>query len=148
MKYLILILTFLLSFNFSFSQVGIGTVTPNSTLEVNGSVAFKVVTLNGNTTTTINDGYYINILPNSGDQVFNLPDPSLNIGRTYILRNVVPEGQSTNAVIDSFGADCVFFANNSQGCSDSIDLRASGIQKTYVIYSDGNGWNYGPLGFE
>ncbi|MGC1472875.1 MAG: hypothetical protein WA775_09810 [Psychroserpens sp.] len=37
MKYLILILTFFLSFNFSFSQVGVGTSDPKSTLDIEAS---------------------------------------------------------------------------------------------------------------
>ncbi|MEM6516137.1 MAG: hypothetical protein AAF688_08125 [Bacteroidota bacterium] len=142
----ITLIIFLCTVSLNYAQVGIGTTEPKSTLDVNGNVAFKVNRLDGNVNTTIDDGYYINILPNTGGQTFTLPNPGDVSGRTYILRNVVPSG-SNNAVINAQNGGCVFFANNSQGCSNSFSLDAFGKQKTIYLYSDGIGWNYAPIGF-
>ena len=50
----------------SFSQVGIGTTTLQSTLDINGNLSLKVVSLNGGpggAATVIDDGTYINLTP-------------------------------------------------------------------------------------
>lgn len=65
------------------AQVGINTITPLSTLDVNGNVSLKVLTLNGTNTggggtaTLINDGVYISVRPLATDDKFQLPDPTL-----------------------------------------------------------------------
>jgi len=148
MKNFIIALIFMgaLALNAQVDGVGIGTTTPNSTLDINGNVAFKVVTLDDGVTTTIDDGYYINIQPISDGFTFFLPKPDLVPGRTYILRNIAPSG-SNQAVIDVIDAGNVFYASNSQGSSATINLTASGENKTIYIYSDGTSWNYGVFGY-
>lgn len=87
-------LAFLLVSSLSFSQVGINTTNPLSTLDINGNLSVKTVTLNGTNTgglgtaTLINDGVYISVKPVAQDDKFQLPNPTLFPGRIYIIRNI------------------------------------------------------------
>ena len=87
-------LAFIFVTNLSFSQVGINTTTPLSTLDINGNLSVKSVTLDGTNTggggsaTLINDGVYISVRPLATDDKFQLPDPTVYPGRIYIIRNI------------------------------------------------------------
>jgi hypothetical protein len=75
----------------NFAQVGIGTIAPKSTLDINGNLSVKVVNLNGGpggSATPINDGVYISLTPTVGNLEFLLPNATAVPGRVYILRNV------------------------------------------------------------
>ncbi|MBU2939118.1 hypothetical protein KO494_06150 [Lacinutrix sp. C3R15] len=132
--------------NAGFSQVGIGTTTPLSTLDVNGNVSFKVLTLEGGpggNATRITDGYYINLnVLNGTDIEYILPEANTVPGRTYVLRNI---STTTNAVLYAFGG--LFYASNSASSSNSTNITFDGNTKTMLFYSDGSNWNYGPFGF-
>ena len=73
------------------AQVGIGTVTPNSTLDINGSISTKTDVVSGFPVTL--DINYHTIFT---DDVVNLPDPSNIIGREYIIKT-----DATGAVINA-----------------------------------------------
>lgn len=98
---LILICFFCFS-EFGFSQVGINTTTPLSTLDINGNLNIKEIGIYnalvpgsgplfggpfGNKT-PINDGVYISLTPTAGNTDFILPNAALYPGRIYILRNI------------------------------------------------------------
>lgn len=153
MKKIITIAALLISLC-SFSQVGIGTTTPLSTLDINGNLSVKHVLLTGSATPTlINDGVYISVSPIMNDQVFQLPDPRMYPGRIYIIRNV----QATiNADITmdpiAIAAGVFFFAGDSStGYAGPVDMNtAIGVgnrTKTLIFISDGSNWTYGHLGF-
>ena len=161
MKNLILII-FALNLNFIQAQVGIGTTSPQSTLDINGNVSFKVVSLNGGpggSATVIDDGYYISLTPTSGSVEFILPDATLFPGRAYILRNI---SNTETAVIYTFGSNPApsggveFFPGDSRtslGAQIPVNMLpdASGSggarTKTLMYISDGSNWTYGALGF-
>jgi len=150
MKILILII---IALNLSFiqAQVGVGTTTPQSTLDVNGNVSFKVVNLNGGpggSATVINDGYYINLTPTAGNVEFILPNAALVPGRMYVLRNL---SDTETAVLFSFGG--AFFPGDSRTSVTSLNLdpdadaNGGSPTKTLIFISDGDNWTYGHIGF-
>ncbi|WP_033959993.1 hypothetical protein [Psychroserpens jangbogonensis] len=149
-----LIVIILLSSLCSFAQVGIGTTTPLSTLDVNGNLSVKhVVLVGGATPTLIDDGVYISVSPAANDQDFQLPSASAFPGRVYIIRNVQ---DTINADIVLSPADVLagvlFFAGDSStGFPGPVNMD-SGLggghrNKTLIFISDGSNWTYGILGF-
>jgi hypothetical protein len=161
MKKIVLGAMFLCSI-MSFAQVGIGTTTPRSTLEINGNLSLKVVSLNGGpggSATVIddgtNDGTYLNLTPTSGNVEFILPDATLYPGRIYILRNV---SDTENAVIYSFGFvagagnGVEFYRGDGRTSVKSITMTPdtaadnNDFTKTLIFISDGSNWTYGRLG--
>jgi hypothetical protein len=145
MKNLILIIIMFIS-NLCFSQIGINTLTPKSTLDINGNVSYKVISLNGGpsgSATVIDDGYYINAQPTASNVEFILPDAATVPGRTYVIRNI---SNSEIAKIYSFGGS--FFAGNSiSAAATPIIMDTNNTTKTLVFYSDGVNWTYGPFGW-
>lgn len=148
-----------LSLNAQTDGVGINTTDPQSTLDINGNLSLKVVSLNGGpggSATQVDDGTYINLTPTSGNVEFILPDATLFPGRIYIMRNV---SDSETAVIYSFGFvagvgnGVEFYAGDSRASSKSVsmtaDVAADGGDrtKTLIFVSDGSNWTYGHLGF-
>jgi hypothetical protein len=145
-------------FHFGFTQVGINTTTPLSTLDINGNLTIKEVgianaSVSGSTAffggpsgsaTLIDDGVYISLTPTSGNQEFIVPN-AINVpGRIYVLRNI---STIENAVIYSFGGK--FFAKDSKdatcplcpGTTTSfLTLPSNGLLKTIIVISDGENW--------
>ena len=150
----VLIIVILLSSVYSFAQVGIGTTTPQSTLDINGNLSVKHVTLTGaGTPTLISDGVYISVSPLVNDQGFELPNAGDYPGRIYIIRNVQ---DTINADIVLSPADVLagvlFFAGDSStgyGGPVNMDSGLGGGHrtKTLIFISDGSNWTYGILGF-
>ncbi|WNM19760.1 hypothetical protein [Flavobacterium capsici] len=147
----VLILAFCAT-SFCFSQVGINTTTPLSTLDINGNlnvrevgIANALVTgsgaLNGGpsgSATAINDGVYISLTPLSGSPEFILPNAASVPGRIYVLRNI---SNSITAQIYTFGGN--FFAKDSNTATTSpLNMPGSGTLKTVIVISDGANWTY------
>ncbi len=152
MRNLIIIVScvFTLTLNAQIDGVGINTTEPKSTLDINGNLSLKVVSLNGGASgaaTPIDDGVYINLTPTSGNADFILPDPSLVPGRIYILRNIT---DTEIAYILTNGSGTLFFAGNSITGTNIVNMLATGADnqtKTLIFISDGSNWTYGTLGF-
>lgn len=145
MKYLkqtLLLVLFSCFFQSGFSQVGINTVTPQSTLDVNGNLSVKVVNLVGNgsgsggSAVLIDDGVYISISPTATDDKFQLPNPTLFPGRTYIIRNIQ---NSVTAQLTS--AAGLLFPKNSTVGSAQIYMYEGNL-RTVTVISDGSNWTY------
>lgn len=144
-----------------FGQVGVGTITPLSTLDINGNLSLKVVNYNGGPgggATPISDGIYLNLVPSAGNVEFLLPDARNVPGRIYILRNIT---DIHSAVIYTLGnnptpgAGVEFFPGDSRvslGPNAPLNMLpdASGtggvFSKTLIVVSDGNNWTFGHLG--
>ncbi|WP_407556617.1 hypothetical protein [Winogradskyella sp. 4-2091] len=151
MKNVILILVLVLCFNGANAQVGVGTTDPKSTLDINGNLSLKVVSVNGGpsgSATPIDDGVYINLTPTTGSEEFILPDATVVPGRIYILRNVT---DTVNADIYTFGAGVLFFAGDSTAGVSVVNMTTTvgngNTSKTLIFISDGSNWTYGQLGF-
>ncbi|MEM5563813.1 hypothetical protein WNY78_01795 [Psychroserpens sp. AS72] len=158
MKRIVLIVTFLSSI-MSFAQVGIGTITPQSTLDINGNLSVKVVPYNGGpggSATIIDDGIYLNLTPTAGNIEFILPDATTVPGRVYIVRNI---SDTIDAVMYSFGFvagqgnGVEFFPGDSRVSGKSVIMSADigndggDPTKTLMFISDGSNWTYGKIGF-
>jgi hypothetical protein len=142
LKLILLLYATFLAANFSFSQVGINTTNPLSTLDINGTLSVKVVTLTGNGAgnsgngVAISDGVYVSVNPITQDDKFQLPNPTLFPGRTYIIRNI---NNSITAQITS-AANLIFPKHTTTG-SASVYLY-EGNTRSLIFISDGHNWTY------
>jgi len=125
-----------------FSQVGINTTTPMSTLDINGNLSLKTVTLNGNGTgnggiaVLIDDGVYISLNPLATDDKFQLPNPNLFPGRVYIIRNI--QDAVTAQLVTTTN---LLFPKNSTVGSSQIYMYEGNL-RTIIVISDGQNWTY------
>lgn len=155
MRYLVLFVVFLFT-NYASAQVGvgIGTTNPRSTLDINGNLSVKHVTLVGAATpTVINDGVYISVSPTVNDQEFQLPRAGDVPGRVYIIRNV-QDTINADIILDPLDvlAGVLFFAGDSStGFVGPVNMDTNvgngHRTKTLIFISDGSNWTFGILGF-
>ena len=129
-------------FQSNYAQVGINTNNPQSTLDVNGNLSVKVVNLVGNgsgsggSAVLIDDGVYISISPTVTDDKFQLPNPTLFPGRTYIIRNI--QNSVTAQLTTPTG---LLFPKNSTVGSAQIFMYEGNL-RTVTVISDGINWTY------
>ncbi|WP_395044937.1 hypothetical protein [Flavobacterium sp.] len=137
LKILILSLYFSM-FHSVFAQVGINTTLPLSTLDINGNLSVKTVTLIGSSTATnISDGVYISVNPQLTDQEFMLPSPITFPGRIYIVRNI----SNTVTAKLTTSAGQFFFKHTTSGGTGAIYMyEGVGNNRTLIITSDGLNW--------
>jgi len=122
---------------FAFGQVGINTTNPLSTLDINGNLSLKTVTLVGSASPTlIEDGVYISIQPLVTDQEFRLPNAANFPGRIYIIRNIQ---NSITARLTSSGG-MLFPKNSTTGMTDVYMFENS--NRTLIVVSDGFNWTF------
>lgn len=108
------------------NRMGIGTATPSSTLQVNGSFSAKIVTVTGNYTATATD-HTIIAKPTTRGITITLPSAASSTGRIYIIKRV-----STRLVtIDPNGSEQI---DGAKTYSISSNNFAATIQ------SDGVAW--------
>jgi uncharacterized protein (TIGR02145 family) len=131
-------LTFLalLTSGIIFAQLGIGTTDPKSTLEIQGSLGFKLNTIT--TATTLDDTYHV-VLCNNAPYTVTLPPAAANTGRVYRIKNIDPSGDAIT--IDGNGAETIDGESTYllQPYKHSITIVSNGTN-WYVIqyYNDGN----------
>lgn len=131
-----------------FAQVGIGTTTPLSTLDLNGNLSVKVETLTGDsnggvsTYVDIDDGVYISVSPQSTDDEFRLPDAAMFPGRVYIVRNI----QDTVTAKISAAGGLLFSSGSTTNGTNAIYLyeyaAGNDYKKSIIVISDGSNWTY------
>ena len=129
-------------------SVGIGTATPNSTLQVNGSVAVGVVNgLVGNAGgggagTPLGDRGYVGLSPTGGADYYLLPAANTCPGRIYYIRN----NSSSNIAYLNTGTGNFNGGNIFEGGSTSAAvppnylMQTTGATKTVTVISDGLNW--------
>lgn len=132
-----ILITALLSVNFGLAQVGINTSNPLSTLDINGNLSVKTITLVGSgSATDISDGVYISVNPQATDQEFRLPSAVAFPGRVYIIRNI---NNTTTAMLTS--AAGLLFPKGSTTGSTQIYMY-EGNRRSVIVISDGSNWTY------
>ena len=121
-----------------FSQVGINTTNPLSTIDINGNLSVKTFIMIGSATpTTINDGFYLSLNPQAADQEFILPSPIFFPGRMYILRNI----SDTNTAKLTTPVGLLFGKGKTTGGATSIYMYDDN-NRTITVISDGLNWTY------
>jgi hypothetical protein len=134
---LLIMACFLLSAYNCFSQVGINTITPLSTLDINGNLSVKVITLTGSSSiSNISDGVYISVNPQATDQEFKLPSAITYPGRMYFIRNI---NNTYTAKLTSAGG--ILFPRESTTGSTEIYLYENHL-RSIIVVSDGSNWTY------
>jgi hypothetical protein len=137
LKFLLSIIAFGCFFQSGFSQVGINTATPLSTLDINGNLSVKVITLTGSgSATLISDGVYISVNPQATNQEFQLPSASSYPGRVYIIRNI----NNTYTAMLTASAGLLFPKTSTTGSSQVYMYENS--SRSVIVVSDGSNWTY------
>jgi hypothetical protein len=126
-----------------FSQVGINTTSPLSTLDINGNLSVKVVTLSGGSSgapTLISDGVYLSLDPRNGiTDYYVFPLPSTVPGRVYFVRNIT---DFDTAQLTISGGTQRFFPKNSSSGTFTLSMPPNAVNKTLILVSDGFNWTY------
>ncbi|MGC4101986.1 beta strand repeat-containing protein [Ferruginibacter sp.] len=109
-------------------NVGVGTTTPASTLEVNGSQALAITTKTATYTATSSD--YTIICNNTGGAItINLPAAAGCSGRVYVIKKI--SGMFLNVTVDPNGAETI----------DGSATRVLTSQyESVMIQSNGTSW--------
>ena len=107
-------------------DVGIGTTSPASTLDIQGSLSQKTTTI---TSATTLDNTHNIILCNTGSYTVTLPAASSNTNRVYTIKNIDTDGD--NITIDG---------NASETIDGSTTYVLSTYNQTITIACDGTNW--------
>jgi len=114
------------------AQVGINTITPNSTLEINGSLSQKVETITA--TTTLGPDNNTIICDNGATAItINLPSVSSPdcAGRIYTIKKGSMMSSTANVTIDG---------NGSETIDGAATFLLSDDQGAVIIANDGTEW--------
>jgi len=136
LKLALILITAICAVTTGFAQVGINTTNPLSTLDINGNLSVKAITLNGSAAITpITDGVYISLNPLAMDQEFQLPSPLTYPGRIYYLRNI----NDTHTAKLTTSAGNFFFRPLTSGGVATIFMYDNHY-RTFMVISDGSNW--------
>ena len=123
-------------FQIGFAQVRINTTDPKSTLDINGTLSLKTLTLQGSSSITyISDGVYLSLNPQATDQVFQLPSPVTYPGRIYFLRNI----NNSNTAKLTTAAGNFFFKGLTSSGGNTLYMYDNHY-RTLLVISDGSNW--------
>ena len=121
-------LTLLLSVAVS-AQVGIGTTTPNSMLDVRGSFSINFRSFTSNTTVGEND--HTLVFTGTSDVTVTLPDASLCIGRQYLIKNASVVGITPSVTLATSGMQRIDGFGN---------MVLSSANEAVLLVSNGTNW--------
>jgi uncharacterized protein (TIGR02145 family) len=107
-------------------DVGIGTTSPISSLDIQGSMGYKINTIN--TTTTLDNTYNV-VICNNGPYDVILPAAASNTGRVYYIKNN-----------DSGGGIFTIDGNASETINGSTTYALDSYTHVVQIISDGTNW--------
>ncbi|MCX7909083.1 MAG: phage tail protein, partial [Ignavibacteria bacterium] len=103
-------------------NVGINTISPNSTLSINGSLSNKVTIVTSNV--TLDDTYHTVLANSSSNITITLPNPSgTNTGRIYVIKNI--------------NTGLVSISGSIEGSSTTLDIRQ---RENVELVSNGSTW--------
>ena len=111
----------------SFSQVGIGTTSPNSTLDVRGSLSTGLRTFSTATTAAITDNNLV--FTGTSPAVLTLPDATSCTGRGYWIKNT------------SSNSSTLTIATTSAQSIDGLSTwTLTQLNKAVLLVSNGSNW--------
>ncbi len=109
------------------SQVGIGTTSPNSTLDIRGSISANLRTFTANTSAASTD--YNLVFTGTSAATLTLPDASSIAGRAYVIKNA-----SSNSSVLTIAT------TSSQTIDGLSSWTLSQANKTIIVISNGTNW--------
>jgi hypothetical protein len=113
--------------------VGINTPTPNSTLQINGSLSIAVKVVSANDTAKATD-YFIEGNCSTGSLTITLPDATTMPGRVYfIAASNIPSGSGNTVTITTE------IGTQSIGNYGGTMTLSNNYEQEYVV-SDGSNW--------
>lgn len=121
------IVFFVLTTLFAKAQVGIETTDPKSTLDVQGSLGFKVTTIT--TPTTLNQTHNI-VLCDNGPYMVMIPPANSNTGKVYYIKN-----------IDVDGDDIAIVPFGSEKIEGTTGYTLNAYKQSIRIVCDGSNWH-------
>lgn len=108
-------------------DVGIGTTSPVSGLDVQTSLGYAVATI---TSATTLDQTHNAVLCNTGPYTVTLPAAAANTGKVYYIKN-----------IDADGDDITIDGNGSETIDDGLVYTLETYKQAIRIISDGTNWH-------
>ncbi|MDG1516992.1 MAG: hypothetical protein P8Q42_03105, partial [Flavobacteriales bacterium] len=113
--------------DYSADAVGIGTTSPASTIDIQGSMGLKVTTI---TSATTLDQTHNVVLCNTGSYTVTLPAAASNTGKVYYIKNIDSDG-------DYFTID----GNSTETIDGDETFELLAYNHAVRIISDGSGWH-------
>lgn len=101
------------------TSVGVGTATPNSTIQVNGSVAVAVITTAASL--TLDATHYLVVYTGGAGNTFTLPVANTATGRIYVIVN-----HGTDVLTTSSYTRGNAFTDNSVAINTAVQLISDG----------------------
>ena len=131
MKHLLktsIVILFAFASSKTFAQIGIGTSTPKSTLEVYGSFGMKVDTITANATLGSTNG--IIICKNTSDITLTMPSTATSKGRIYYIK----KGSTGNITITPYTAQTIDGSSSLvlSTANQMISIVSDGISKWLI----------------
>jgi len=108
-------------------NVGVGTASPASTLDIQGSMGLKVATIT--VATTLAQTHNV-VLCNTGPYTVTLPAAASNTGKVYYIKN-----------IDAQGDDITLDGNASETIDGDLTFKLDPYKHAVRIVSDGTNWH-------
>src|SRR5258705_2514021 len=109
------------------AQVGVGTTSPNSTLDIRVSMSNNLRTFSASTSAGVSDHHLI--FTGTSAATLTLPDASTITGRSYVIKNV------------SSNASALTIATTSSQTIDGLSSWSlSQTNKTLTVVSNGSNW--------